>query len=489
MNKTTVILTMLLLCGIKALAGTSTTMIAVGDTTQMSLQDIIAKGLPVFYIETVNAEEPTCDYVSAPAGCMGYGIANATKVPSRLVIYRLIDEVDSVIYDSGEYEKDKSGMTIKMRGNTSAYDPKKPYKLKLQKKSDLLFRGMDDVYKDKEWLLLRDDYFTTIGGLKVNEMVGMTWTPQHHFVNVVMNGSYRGIYLLCEAVKRNPDCRLNVHKDLGFIFECDPYWWNESVYVSSNTHPSYNYTFKYPDPDDILPEQLDYMQDLVRRYEMSLSANNYPDLIDVKSFAGWCLVHDIEGTKDSGGANRFYTKYDNSDTTKIAMPLAWDFDMAERMTSQWSKCHTSHMTKLFNNANRTFVGEFAAIWRKVRRSLVSDFRGYMNAFGTSAEGVGVENSAPLDKLVYNRTISVSNNVMGRNTWMIGRFNWLDNAINSLNPLGDLNVDGQVDITDVILIINALLNENADKTYASDVNQDGVVNISDAIALITKVAGS
>ena len=487
MKKTTLLL--MLLWASMALADTATTIIAVGDTTQMTLQAIITKGLPVMCFETVDSEEPTCDYVSAPAGCMGAGIANATKVPGRLVIYSLVDDVDSVLYDSGDYEKDVSGMTIKIRGNTSAYDAKKPYKIKLQKKKDLLFRGVDSVYKDKEWLLLRDDYFTTISGLKVNEMVGMTWTPQHHFVNVVINGSYRGIYLLCEAIKRNPDCRLNVDKNSGFIFECDPYWWNESVYVTSNKHPSYNYTFKYPDEDDITEEQLDYMQELVRRYESSLTANNYPDLIDVKSFAGWCLVHDIEGTQDSGGANRFYTKYDTTEATKIVMPLAWDFDMAERTTSTWSRSHTSHMNILFNNSNRTFVGEFAALWRKVRGTLTTDFSNYMKEFRRSAEGIGVENSIPLDKLVYNRPISVLGFTTSRATWINNRRPWLDNAINALNPLGDVNVDGKVDITDITLLINALLLGTEDKVYAGDVTEDGNVNISDVIALIAQVVGA
>ena len=119
-------------CGLELKADTSS-MIAVGDT-MIVLDDIISKGLPVLYIQTVDSEEPTCDYVSAPAGCMGKTIANATKVPGRMIIYQWLDEMDSVLYDSGDYEKDVSGMTIKIRGNTSAYYEKKPYKIKLQKK-------------------------------------------------------------------------------------------------------------------------------------------------------------------------------------------------------------------------------------------------------------------------------------------------------------------------------------------------------------------
>lgn len=469
-----------------AMADTSTTIVTLGDSVEMTLSTIIGKGLPVLWVETVDNEEPTCDYVSAPAGCMGASIANATKVPGRLVVYSLTDGKDSVLYDSGDYEKDVSGMTIKLRGNTSAYDIKKPYKIKLEKKFDLLFGDTDINYKDKEWVLLRDDYLTTLAGFKVNQMVGMTWTPRHHFVNVVMNGRYRGVYLLCESIKRNPDCRLNVDKNCGFIFEFDPYWWNEDVYVVSKKSPSYNYTFKYPDSDDITEEQLTYMQSLVNDYEARLKKNNYPDLIDVRSFAAWCLVHDIEGTKDGGGANMYFIKYDTTAQSKIIMPLAWDFDMAERTASSWSRSHIEHMTTLFNNSNRTFVGEFAALWRQVRGTLVDEFTSYMQTFRFSEQGVALSNSYALDKIVYGRNLSVFGYTMARSQWMTSRFPWLDQAITAMNPLGDVNVDGRIDITDATLLITALLEGDADGVYAADVNEDGVITITDVTNLIIRI---
>ena len=470
----------------RAMADPTNTIVTVGDTTEMTLSTIISKGLPVLYLETVEHEEPTCDYVSAPAGCMGATITNVTKVPGRLVVYSLTDGKDSVLYDSGDYEKDVSGMTIKLRGNTSAYDAKKPYKIKLQKKFDLLFGG-DDSYKDKEWLLLRDDYLHTMAGFKISELVGMTWTPRHHFVNVVMNGSYRGVYLLCESVKRNTDCRLNVSKT-GYIFELDPYWWNEGVYVNSSKSPSYNYTFKYPDSDDITEEQLAFAQQMVTTYETSLKKNYYPDLIDVRSFAAWCLVHDIAGTKDGGGCNMYYMKYDTTAQSKIIMPLAWDFDMSERTASAWSRSHLEHMATLFNNSKRTFVGEFAALWRELRGTLLNDFTSYMIAFRNSEQGFALRLSHELDKLVYGRNLSVVSYTIARNSWMTERVPWLDQAITALNPLGDVNVDGRVDITDVTLLIGAMIADDAQGMYAADVNEDGNVNITDVTLLIAQVLG-
>ena len=483
MKKTTLLLALILQNVLSAYSYPSSTVVTLGDSVEMSLSEIIALSLPVMDVETVNHEEPTCDYVSAPSGSMGASIANATKVPGRLVIYRWLDGKDSVIYDSGDYEKDVSGMTIKLRGNTSAYKPKKPYKIKLQKKFDLLFGGNDSVYKDKEWLLLCDDYLATMHGFEVSKLVGMQWTPRHHYVNVVINGRYIGAYLLCESVKRNPDCRLNVDKNTGYIFEFDPYWWNESLYVTSSHHPKYNYTFKYPDDEDITEDQLGYMQSLVKKYEKSLTNGTYNNYIDVRSFAAWCLVHDIMGTKDAGGANMFYCKYDTTAESKIVMPLAWDFDMAYRTAVySWSASHIDHMTRLFNSTNRAFTGEFVAAWRSIRSTFISDATSYMTAFLESSDGEALNASFALDEFIYGRRTVVAEKVDDCNRWIKQRCLWLNAKIRTICPLGDVNVDSVVTIDDVTCLIQILLNGDTTKPYA-DVDENGVVDISDVTALI------
>ena len=121
---------------------TSTAIVTIGDSRQKTLSELIGYNLPVLWIETVDGVEPTCERVYAPAGSWGSTV-NSEKTPGRLIMYSRIEGKDSVLYDSGDYEKDVSGMTIKVRGNSSAVNDKKPYKVKLQKKFDLLMRGVD----------------------------------------------------------------------------------------------------------------------------------------------------------------------------------------------------------------------------------------------------------------------------------------------------------------------------------------------------------
>ena len=289
------------------------------------LSFIKSLGLQVVSITTQNGELPTCDYAEAPEGCMGFTCINQTKVPCRIVITMLND----TLYDSGEYEKSVSGATIKINGNTSSFQNNKPYKLKLQKKADLLIRN-DNKYKDKNWRLLKEAYtLKTMIGLKVNELIGLPWTPRYRPCNVFLNGDYQGCYLLIESVERNSDCRLDVDKKTGYIVERDAYWWKEEYYFSTNyfePYKGYRWTWKYPDEEDVTPEQENYIKNYINQAEESIKNGTYEKYIDVMSFARWMLAHDIMGTWDSGGSNLYVMKYDNTENSLLQMANMWDFD-------------------------------------------------------------------------------------------------------------------------------------------------------------------
>ncbi len=396
---------------------------------------IVALGLPVLDINTVDGEEPSCEYVSCPPGSMGGGITNATKVPGSLDIY--LGDNTTPVYASGDYEKDVSGMTIKIRGNTSAYPDKKPYKIKLSKKADLLMRGNDKVYKDKEWVLLKDPNLLTIIGCKLSELMGLQWAPKCHYVNVIMNGDFRGLYLLMECVERNVNCRLNVADD-GYIFEFDPYWWNEDgMYVNSKFTPSYNYTFKYPDFEDMTQEQIDYIQSVVTTYEQSVDDGTYPEYIDVQSFASWLLGHDIFGTYDSGGSNMYYTKYDSTDDSKIMMANMWDFDSSEQLRDQWSNLHIHRFPQFFASPNKMFNRLYVDKWNEVKATVCDDVIKFIDDFAASDEGKGFAKSIPYDnvKWAYGNP-GLETEVQRTHDWFSRRKVWLDQAIagiDTVNP--------------------------------------------------------
>ena len=83
-----------------------------------SRQEILDLGMPLMEITTVNEEEPSFIGIFAPEGCIGKTITQVTKVPGRVKI----TIGNEVVYDSGDYEEDVSGMRINIRGNASAWD-------------------------------------------------------------------------------------------------------------------------------------------------------------------------------------------------------------------------------------------------------------------------------------------------------------------------------------------------------------------------------
>ena len=142
--------------------------------------------LPIVYINTENGVKITSkvDYVNATMKIQG----NDTYSDS------------SILYD-GEIE-------IRGRGNSTWGMPKKPYKIKLDKKSNLF-----DMGKNKHWVLLANysDESLMRNTLAYN-LSGDMGMPQMEtvWVDVVLNGEYVGNYQFCEQIKVDKNNRVSI---------------------------------------------------------------------------------------------------------------------------------------------------------------------------------------------------------------------------------------------------------------------------------------
>ena len=400
----------------------------------ISLDSIKSLGLPVITIETVDGEEPVCEYVDHPEGMAGYGIRNATKVPGRLTI-TLGDEV---LYDSGPYAKNVGGMRIKIRGNSSAYPQKKPYKMKLEAGADLLLRGNDETYSDKDWLLIKDSDLRQCIGYETSRLMGMEWTPGYRYVNVVMNGDYRGLYLLCEPVERNKRCRINV-SETGYIVESDAYFWNEDLYIPSSLRP-FGWTLKYPDEDDVTEERLAWLTSELTGLEEALSGDSYVERIDVESFARWLLTHDILGTWDSYGSNLFIARYDTLDS-KVRMPVLWDFDTIFRMEGAWANIHRERFFfhHMLASEDDTFRRAYLWLWNEVHQAVFEGMLSYIDSYAASEETSAVDASMRLDAERWNSGYTCLGDHLDKaRAWFRRREAWLDERITE--EIGALHIE-------------------------------------------------
>jgi len=104
---------------------------------------------------------------------------------------------------------------VRVRGNSTAAAPKKPYRIKFETKQSML--GLNDGEKFKSWCLMADYYdssmlrtwatFTFAKVLLGGKYFSSDCTP----VEVYVNGEYMGVYLLCEQTQIDND-RIDIYE-------------------------------------------------------------------------------------------------------------------------------------------------------------------------------------------------------------------------------------------------------------------------------------
>lgn len=391
--------------------------------------------LPLIEIWTTDGTEPTGTHVTAPEGLWGVGLTKNEYVSGRMKI----SINDSTLYDSGEYSQDISGMRIKLRGNTSSYYwEKKPYKIKLSRKEDLLFRG-ESKYKDKDWVLqriydkLNTRFFT---GNYLGELMGLGWQPQWEYVNLVINGDYKGDYLLFESVEKESG-RIDID-DTGYIIEDDAYWWNEEVYFKGNILVNQTgYTFKYPDTDDLNDSIINNIRDYILGFEDALvNGRDISSYIDINSFAAWLLAQDILGQGDSGGTNRFLYKKEfdpsNPFKTPLRMGTLWDFDATFNITDAWSAIHGRAYSFYFKEllARKDFYSCYISLWKDIRSTLYDDLVVHLYAID-QIKGKAINESRVVNQKRWDDNAPLlSAEIDETAQWIKERIEWIDSQLHS-----------------------------------------------------------
>lgn len=389
-----------------------------------------ALAIPIVDITTVDSVFPTCEAVYPPQGCDGIGITNNDKVQGRM----LITIGNDTLYNSGPYVEDQSGLTIRVRGNTTAANQLKfPYKIKLQSKADLLMRGNDEKYRDKDWVLLNSRCYETLAGKLTNRSTEMPWTPDNRLVFVILNGDFRGQYLLSENIKRNPKCRIDISKE-GYIFEYDPYWWNESYTIPSENF-RYYYTLKYPSEEDILPYQADYLSQVIAAMEQQMAAeSDTTDLLDLRSFARWLLVHDILGDCDYAGSNMYFTKYDTLDSP-VQMGPAWDFGgcFTEALQGSWATVHNQWwFATLFAQESQAFASQYVQLYDSVGHDAFSAVIRDLSELLCSPTISTLDSATLIDNTRWWPEYQPASAQLGRMiSYLVGRQVWMDGAIEEM----------------------------------------------------------
>ena len=262
-------------------------------------------------------------------------LPRVTNLPSvvihtqdNVIPYDKEHEINCFITVLSDNEVLSDTATIRERGNASRGFPKKPYRIKFAHKHNVLGAPA----KAKKWTLINNYGDKTLMrnqlAFELSRRFGMPYTPFCTYVDVILNGDYKGCYQLCDQVE--------VHKNRvaitemkttdnsgqaltgGYFIEADAYAGSEPSMFWSNFGTGV--TVKSPKEDSITSQQLDYIRTHYNKME-----NNWRSYLDLNTFLRHFLVGELSGNTDTYWSLYLYKQRAND--TLFVGPC-WDFDLA-----------------------------------------------------------------------------------------------------------------------------------------------------------------
>ena len=278
--------------------------------------------LPIVYVNTQNGREVTDTETQIPA---------TVYIDSVLSEYRSLGSAAAPI-----------PATIKGRGNWTwtGFD-KKPYKLKFDVKQKVL--GMPN---NRHWCLLAcaDDYLGFLKnptGYMLSEALGLRWTPRQVPVELVLNGTYMGLYFLTEHVRIAKN-RVNIveqadnstHADSitgGWLVEIDNYA-SEGNIVLDEPDGSERVMITLKEPEVLSAAQRTYIENQLHTLNDALFDFDapLPEMLDMNEAAKYYIVQEIMEDCESYHGSCFL--YKDRDSLGVAdkwkFGPVWDFGNA-----------------------------------------------------------------------------------------------------------------------------------------------------------------
>lgn len=273
-----------------------------------------SSNLPVLVINTNNQNVPRDSRIVANMGIIDNGSGERN-------------------YLTNPFNHFQGKIEIRVRGNSTASWPKKPYDFKtVDTNGDDLDVSLLGMAAHENWILLAsylDHTFIRTPLSKYMAMQTGRWASNSRMVEVVIDQKYQGIYILIEKISRS-NRRLGVEKlephqnsypeiTGGYIFEI------------SGQKNSFGETrdLVYPSIETVSPEQLAYITDYDNGFRNSMRASGwrreYGQWIDADSFVDELIVQEAMRNSDAYGWSSFFHK--NREGKLKAGPV-WDFDQS-----------------------------------------------------------------------------------------------------------------------------------------------------------------
>lgn len=308
--------------------------IGLGARYRCSGQTFTSSNLPIVVISTNNVPIP-----------------NEPKIPGTMKIIDHGTGIRNFVSDSGNIYTGDIG--IEIRGSYSASLPQKPYGVETRDATGAnLNVPLWGWPAENDWILLatyNDKVFMrNVLAFKLFSEFG-NYASRWKFVELQLNGSYKGIYVFCEKIKRD-DGRVDIAKldpdensgeplTGGYIFKID--YWDYSNSWLSPFHPighsgfDVHFVYEYPDPEVLSEQQAAYIKSYVSEYEGRLynpfihdSTAGYYQMMDLNSYLDYFIVNEVSRNNDGFKKSFYFFKDRDGKDKRIHCGPVWDFDWA-----------------------------------------------------------------------------------------------------------------------------------------------------------------
>ena len=283
------------------------------------------------------------------------------------------ESAEAYLYtQDGTLDFNTTACSLKGRGKTTwELFEKKPYQLKLEESANLLGMG-----KGEKWILLANAFDET--NLRNKFIYALArendfcYAPECEFVDLYLNGEYRGLYLLAERVEFGED-RLNVDAEEAYMCNVEvSARWDE---LDNAFRSASDRAVEIREPDDPTEQDYERITEIVNVMEDAIF---YPekepfleDMIDIDSWAYKYLIDEIMENGDADIASSYFYYADG----KIYAGPLWDYDNTLGVsTRNQNPCtflaksgyqYINHETPYYDalNANEVFYNRMVELYK------------------------------------------------------------------------------------------------------------------------------
>jgi len=354
--------------------------------------------------------------------------------------------------DTDEFLNYNARIKIELRGSTSQLLEKKQYGWTTYDadgaKQKVSLLGMP---KENDWILnglafdssLMRDYIN----YNLARSIGQ-YATRTKYCEVVINGDYRGLYILQEKIKDGSnrvniegvteDDNTGVNLTGGYITKADkttggdPVAWTMDSYAGTT-----DYIHELPKPEDVTTEQNDYIHTQFTSLEVSAGAGNtdpatgYTSIIDVPTFVDFMIINEFSSNVDSYQISTFFHKDRGG---KLRAGPVWDFNLslgldvfADRSkTDVWQFNNgdnegSKFWTDLFNEA--TYKCYFAKRWNQLTALGQPLNKDSVNAF-IDATVLTIDEASEREQLRWGTVPDLDAEVTFIKTFIAQRIEWI-----------------------------------------------------------------